>query len=84
VQSVKFDFPNYFTVVFDSSKTTKDKILSLEVFKSYPATLLSTNQGSNPNADQNSLISTPSNNLAQGSCSLSTGGCSCGAVRGRI
>jgi hypothetical protein len=37
VQAVIFNFPNNFDVSFDTAKTTKEKILALDVFKEYPA-----------------------------------------------
>ncbi len=39
VQGVKFNLPNIFDVSYDQT-TTKDQILSLEVFKTYKATVL--------------------------------------------
>jgi len=41
VQSVKFGFPNYFDVSYDSSATSQEEILSLAVFNTYPATKVS-------------------------------------------
>ncbi|MAG22393.1 MAG: hypothetical protein CL943_03780 [Candidatus Diapherotrites archaeon] len=41
ITGVKYEFPNYFDVAFDSSKTSKDKIFALEVFEIYTATLIS-------------------------------------------
>ncbi|PIU21348.1 MAG: hypothetical protein COT15_02855 [Candidatus Diapherotrites archaeon CG08_land_8_20_14_0_20_34_12] len=40
VNSVKYSIPNYFDVSFDPIKTSKEAILDLEVFKSYPAKLV--------------------------------------------
>ena len=40
VASIKFSFPNNFDVTYDSDKTSKQEILSLSVFKSYPAAVL--------------------------------------------
>jgi len=37
VQEVKFRFPNKFNVTYDPSKTSKEEMLSLEIFKDYPA-----------------------------------------------
>jgi copper ion binding protein len=72
VSSVKFDFPNIFTIYYDSTKITKDDILSLDVFKSFPAKVLSENS-------QEQTI-TASNNIAAGSCGIN-GGCGCGIRR---
>jgi copper chaperone CopZ len=41
VSSVQFSLPNVFDVKYDSSKASKQQILSLEVFKTYKATVLS-------------------------------------------
>jgi copper chaperone CopZ len=41
VSSVQFSLPNVFDVKYDSSKVSKQQILSLEVFKTYKATVLS-------------------------------------------
>ena len=37
VSEARFSFPNYFAVKYDSQKTSKNKILSLEIFKTYSA-----------------------------------------------
>ena len=39
VQSVKFSMPNNFEIIYDPEKTTPEKIASLEIFKTYEATL---------------------------------------------
>lgn len=41
VTGIKFSFPNYFDVTYNSVETSKQKILALDVFKSYPATVVS-------------------------------------------
>jgi copper chaperone CopZ len=41
VQSVVFSFPNVFDVTYDSTKVTKAQMLALDVFREYPATVLS-------------------------------------------
>lgn len=41
VNSVQFSFPNKFNVNYDGSKTSKQDILSLDVFKTYRAAALS-------------------------------------------
>ncbi len=40
VQGVQFSFPNIFDVKYDSTKTSKQKILSLDVFNTYKATVI--------------------------------------------
>ncbi|MEK6973191.1 MAG: heavy-metal-associated domain-containing protein [archaeon] len=37
IKSIKFDSPNYFKVGFDATQTSKEEILNIEVFKTYPA-----------------------------------------------
>jgi len=71
VESVNFRFPNYFDVSY-SSKTTKEEILGLSVFKSYPAALLSNTEGGGEASKINT--ETPVQNQQQG-CSV-CGGCS--------
>jgi copper chaperone CopZ len=39
ITDIKFTFPNVFDVKYDSTKTSKQQILSLEVFKTYKATV---------------------------------------------
>jgi len=41
VESIKFKFPNYFDVNYDTAQTSKQEILSLAVFNTYPATQIS-------------------------------------------
>ena len=36
---MKFSFPNYFNVVYDSNDITQEQMLSLDVFVPYPATI---------------------------------------------
>lgn len=89
VNSVKFDFPNYFDVDYDS-RTSKEEILALEVFKTYNATLISENNSSESNngvesaslSESGSLQEVPANS---GDSSLGYSGCggsctSCGAA----
>ena len=40
ILEVQFSFPNIFDVKYDSTKTSKEQILSLEVFKTYNANVL--------------------------------------------
>lgn len=51
VEATRFNFPNNFDVVYDPTKTSKQEILSLEVFKTYKASVLdeSEAQNSQPN-----------------------------------
>ena len=40
VADIKFSFPNIFDVRYDASKTSKQQILSLEIFNTYKATVI--------------------------------------------
>jgi len=40
VTDIKFNLPNIFQVKYDSTKTTKQQILSLEIFNTYKATVI--------------------------------------------
>ena len=40
VADVKFRFPNYFDISYDSSKISQDKILSLDIFNTYKASVV--------------------------------------------
>lgn len=63
VMSIQFGFPNIFDVKYDSTKTSKQQILSLDVFKTYKATVLS--EASNQNyADDNGSIEKSSGNIS--------------------
>ncbi len=81
VNNVKFSFPNNFAVSYDSLKTSKESMLSLDVFEEYPAEVIS----EEINNDQE-LIETNDNQATScgGSCGSTcggdTGGCggSCG------
>ena len=65
IENVKFEFPNYFYVYYDQNKISKSEILSIEIFKTYKATEINSNQ----NTIKNSLNSETS------TCSISSCGC---------
>ncbi|MCX6818454.1 MAG: cation transporter [Candidatus Aenigmarchaeota archaeon] len=44
VEVIQFSYPNLFDVKYDSSKTTKQEILSLDVFATYKATVVGDNE----------------------------------------
>lgn len=71
VTSVKFGFPNYFDVEYDSSKASKQEILSLEVFKTYKATVVEETAAIQEDVKQ------PNVGGCCGSCG-SSGSCGCG------
>jgi copper ion binding protein len=73
VQSVKFRFPNLFDVNYDSSTTSKDEILSLDVFNTYKPKIM---DGITSQED------TGSYNNDEGSTNAPVGGCGCGRGAG--
>ena len=71
VSNVQFSFPNNFEVSYDLLQTSKEKMLSLDVFDEYPATVIS--------EEVSELAQTvPKTQLADGNkggCCGGTGGC---------
>lgn len=79
VDNVKFGFPNLFDVSYDSQKTSKEQILSLTVFKTYQADVLSEGSGEKVvgESDEPQLSKNP-----VGCCgSAGSSGCGCGCGR---
>lgn len=75
VLGVQFSFPNNFDVTYDNTKTTKEEMLALDVFREYPATVLDASlQGSAQQpASQTTAVG------GEGTCGAScSGGCGCG------
>jgi copper chaperone len=79
VINVKFNFPNIFDVYYDASKTSKEQILSLDVFKTYKASFLGSVSLESLNVQSNSNNNQNLNGLECGSSG--TGGCGCGCGR---
>jgi len=78
VSGIQFSLPNVFNVTYDNSKTSKQQILELEVFKTYKATVLSESSNQQILAlDQQSTLAqqTVDESCCVGSCS---GSCDCG------
>lgn len=75
VSEIQFSFPNNFDVSYDPAKTSKQEILALDVFKTYPASVAGE---SSPQAVRQAVKPTaaPSTPLA------SSGGCGCGSCGG--
>ncbi|MAG20464.1 hypothetical protein CL618_03465 [archaeon] len=79
VGNVRFSFPNVFDVEYDSSKTTEEEILALEVFETYKATVLegeiseSGTLGSNEVAQEGATCSSCGGTSCSG-----TSACGCG------
>lgn len=81
VENVKFRFPNLFDVGYDPQKTAREEILSLEVFNTYNATIISKQKGSvSEQVVNNSGGNQPAGGCAVG-CAGGAGGCGCGCRR---
>jgi len=76
VENVKFRFPNLFDVSYNPQKTTKEEILSLEVFNTYKATIINEQKGSVVESTVN-LNNIRENRPLTGGYAV--GGCGCGA-----
>ena len=78
VEGSDYSFPNNFLVYYDSSLTSEEEILSLEVFEEYPATI------TGDNVKENNLNEyTPQQTQSSDSCSGGCGGTSsCGGTCG--
>jgi hypothetical protein len=76
VINVKFSFPNIFDVYYDASKTSKDQILSLDVFKTFKANILNSIFLEGSNSQQSSNNNQNINGLGCG-----VGSCGCCGVR---
>lgn len=70
VTNVKFSLPNYFDVSYDPAKTTKQEILSLDVFKTYKAKVI------------DEVISKLPTQETTSEQEQKKGGCSCGGCGG--
>jgi hypothetical protein len=80
INSVQFSLPNIFDVKYDPTKTTKQQILTLDVFKTYKAIVLSetsNQQLSSPSINSNQQLTTD----VGGSCGGGSCGCGCGGGR---
>lgn len=78
LMGIQFSFPNVFDVKYDSTKTTEQEILSLDVFKTYKATVLdgSTQQD---NQQTNNQPTTGGSCCGSSTCGGGSGGrCGCG------
>ena len=65
VKAVRFEFPDYFYVSYDSSEASQEKILSLGVFREYPATKVS---GDNELKQQNIAAGCSKCSSCNGAC----------------
>ena len=85
VTGVRFDFPNFFDVAFDSDNASKEEILGLEVFETYPASLVSETNGTGSGTIAFEGIKEVEGFKAAeggGSCGGSCGSSSCGSSKG--
>ena len=83
VEAVKFKFPNSFDVGYNPEKTSKEQILSLDVFKTYKATITNEQQGQQGNnvveqTVNNTGVSQPLTGGCAVGCGGPGGGCGCG------
>lgn len=79
VEGIRFKFPNLFDVGYESEKTSKEKILSLDVFKTYKATVI--NEGREEVVQLINSNGQPQALNNPGSCcggGSGSGGCGCG------
>jgi len=81
VRKVEFQFPNIFLVEYDNTLTNKDKILSLEVFKTYSAKLLSSSTQQEVSKQQNQYFMPIPNNTLNTQNQRRTYGCGCNIKR---
>lgn len=86
VSGVRFDSPNYFEVAFDPSKTSEQKILALEVFQTYKATVVERPTAISASLEGGGALPqnapTPSPQPAQKSANTAASGCGCGGSGG--
>jgi len=80
VSSVQFSFPNIFEVKYDSTKTSKEQILALEVFKTYKASVLGETATTAAQSAAPSTIGSSGQPASGGGCC--GGGGSCGGSGG--
>lgn len=80
VTDVQFSFPNIFNVKYDSTKTSKQQILSLDVFNTYKATLIDESKQSGGIQTTNTdKIAANGGGCGCGSGCGASGGCGCRA-----
>jgi hypothetical protein len=75
VSSVQFSLPNVFDVKYDSSKTSKQQITSLEIFNTYKATVLTESAAQQDVQQYNQTSQLTNEGFCGGNCNSS---CGCG------
>lgn len=82
VETVKFKFPNSFDVSYDPEKTSKEQIISLDIFNTYRATIINEQR---ENVVEQTINNPGENQPLTGSCAVGCGGpgggCGCGCRR---
>jgi copper chaperone CopZ len=81
VAGVQFSYPNIFEVSYDASKTNKDAMLSQDVFKEYPATVVS-QSASEPAIVQTAPLPGAGAKSSSGAGGCCGGGATCGGSSG--
>lgn len=82
VENVKFRFPNLFDVGYDSEKTSKEQMLSLDVFQTYKATVIEERTGADDLQSADDVeYSQPLSNVGS-CCGGGNGGLGCGGGNG--
>ncbi|MEM4330515.1 MAG: heavy-metal-associated domain-containing protein [Candidatus Pacearchaeota archaeon] len=82
IKEVKFTFPDIFVITYDTAKTKKERILSLEVFNSYTATILEESSNKqNINFQKSNQQETNLIDSNKSCCGKGNGRCSCGGLR---
>jgi len=81
-ENIQFRSPNVFDVIYNPEKTSKEQILSLDVFNSYKPTVISEKAGGDvklveDDGNAGSLINSGCANGCGGGCGGSSG-CGCG------
>lgn len=82
VEAVKFKFPNLFDVGYNPERTSKEQILSLDVFNIYKATIINEQRGQQGNVVKQTVNNTEASQPLTGGCAVGCGGlgggCGCG------
>jgi copper chaperone CopZ len=75
VTSVEFKFPNIFDVTYDTTQTSKEQILSLEVFKTYKATVVGESSSASTSLTQTQAQTFNTQTKTSGGCCGGSGTC---------
>lgn len=75
VTGIKFSFPNYFDVTYNSAETSKQEMLALDVFESYKATVVSESVAEQSIQEENNPPASGGCCGGAGTCGGGCGGC---------